>query len=95
MLEMHRHDCASTGCAQPSRMLLAGLGVAAMLPPARAPAADALDPAPRRVDVHHHFFPPGYVEHMADVVGSKPSPLMTGRGGEPAARRRIDQLPRH
>src|SRR4029077_12905268 len=65
------------GCRAPSRRtLLAGLSAAAALPLMRAHAADA--PNPRRVDVHHHFFPPGYLDKMAEVVGNKPSPLMTG-----------------
>jgi len=65
----HRHgpDCPSR------RALLAGLAAAALPLPALA-----ADPGPRRVDVHHHFFPPGYVEKMAEVVGNKPSPLQTG-----------------
>jgi predicted TIM-barrel fold metal-dependent hydrolase len=62
------------GCARPSRRaLLAGLG-ALTLPLAPASA----EPAPRRVDVHHHFFPPGYLERIPEVVGSPPSPAMTG-----------------
>jgi len=70
----HHHVC----CAAPSRRaVLAGIAAAA-LPLSGAAAADAFDPAPRRVDVHHHFFPPGYVDKVAEVVGSKPSPLMTG-----------------
>ena len=73
----HRHNGESCGCLGPSRRaLLAGL--AAAWPLARARAADTFDPAPRRVDVHHHFFPPGYLDKMAEVVGNKPSPLMTG-----------------
>jgi 6-methylsalicylate decarboxylase len=60
------------------RALLAGIGATAALPFAKALAAAEFDTAARRVDVHHHFFPPGYVEHMAEVVGNKPSPLMTG-----------------
>jgi predicted TIM-barrel fold metal-dependent hydrolase len=58
-------------------LVLAGLGAAA-LPLGTTRAADAPDTAPRRVDVHHHFFPPGYVERMEEVVGNKPSPLITG-----------------
>ena len=80
MGEAHRCGYGHADCHAPSRRtLLAGLGaVAATLPLAQARAADAFDPAPRRVDVHHHFFPPGYVDKMAEVVGNKPSPLMTG-----------------
>lgn len=55
---------------------LAALGAGLAMP--RARAADELDPAPRRVDVHHHFFPPAYLDRLEEVVGSKPSPLMTG-----------------
>jgi 6-methylsalicylate decarboxylase len=74
----HRRGCGHADCHAPSRRtFLAGLGAAA-LPLGAAHAADTFDPAPRRVDVHHHFFPPGYVDQMAEVVGSKPSPLMTG-----------------
>jgi 6-methylsalicylate decarboxylase len=60
------------------RIVLAGLAGAAALPLARAGAADAPGPGPRRVDVHHHFFPPGYLDKIEEVVGNKPSPLMTG-----------------
>jgi predicted TIM-barrel fold metal-dependent hydrolase len=55
---------------------LAALGAGLALP--RGPARSADDPPPRRVDVHHHFFPPGYLDHVEEVVGNKPSPLMTG-----------------
>jgi 6-methylsalicylate decarboxylase len=72
----HPHGHAVCGCAYPSRRsLLGGLAGVAALPLARA-RADAL--GPRRVDVHHHFFPPAYLDKMAEVVGNKPSPLMTG-----------------
>jgi predicted TIM-barrel fold metal-dependent hydrolase len=54
--------------------VLGGLAAA----PLAASKAGAAEPAPRRVDVHHHFFPPGYLDKMAEVVGNKPSPLMTG-----------------
>jgi predicted TIM-barrel fold metal-dependent hydrolase len=66
-------DC---GCASRRGVLggLAALGASVALP--RAQAADA--PNPRRIDVHHHFFPPGYVDKVEEVVGNKPSPLMTG-----------------
>ena len=75
----HRHHGEACGCLGPSRRaLLAGLGAVAAWPLGRARAADTFDPAPRRVDVHHHFFPPGYLDKMAEVVGNKPSPLMTG-----------------
>jgi predicted TIM-barrel fold metal-dependent hydrolase len=72
----HRHH-AACGCALPSRRLVLG-GFASVLPLVKARADDALDPAPRRVDVHHHFFPPAYLDKIEEVVGSKPSPLMTG-----------------
>lgn len=64
-------------CPALSRRVVLGGIAAASLPLAPAGAA-APAPAPRRIDVHHHFFPPGYVAHMAEVVGNKPSPLMTG-----------------
>ncbi|HXO00922.1 MAG TPA: amidohydrolase family protein, partial [Stellaceae bacterium] len=65
------------GCAYPSRRsLLGGLAGVAVLPLGRAQAAGAADP--RRIDVHHHFFPPTYLDKMAEVVGNKPSPLMIG-----------------
>jgi predicted TIM-barrel fold metal-dependent hydrolase len=73
----HRHALC---CGLVSRRgllgTLAALGASLATP--RARAADAPDPAPRRIDVHHHFFPPGYVEHIEEVVGGKPSALMTG-----------------
>jgi len=71
MARLHGPHCLSR------RTLLSALG-AATLPLGTARAADAFDPAPRRVDVHHHFFPPGYLDKMAEIVGTKPSPLMTG-----------------
>ena len=72
------HGHLVCGCAYPSRRsLLGGLaGAAAVWPLAQGRATDSL--APRRVDVHHHFFPPVYLDSMAEVVGNKPSPLMTG-----------------
>jgi predicted TIM-barrel fold metal-dependent hydrolase len=79
MFEAHRHNGGGCSCPSPSRRtLLAGLGAAAIAPRATAHAADEFDPAPRRVDVHHHFFPPGYLDKIEEVVGNKPSPLMTG-----------------
>ena len=74
----HPHG-AACGCVRPSRRLvLGGLAGVAALPLAKARAAGELDPAPRRVDVHHHFFPPAYLDRIEEVVGGKPSPLMTG-----------------
>jgi len=74
----HVHG-AACGCAGPSRRLvLGGLAGTAALLGAKAHADDAFDPAPRRVDVHHHFFPPTYLDKIEEVVGNKPSPLMTG-----------------
>ena len=76
MSHQHGADC---GCAHPSRrMVLGSLAGAAALGLHGARAADTLDPAPRRVDVHHHFFPPAYLDKIEEVVGNKPSPLMTG-----------------
>src|SRR5580658_6468451 len=74
---VHRHFfCCGATSRRGVLGAVAALGAGLALPSARA--ADSLDPAPRRIDVHHHFFPPGYVEHIEQVVGSKPSPLMTG-----------------
>jgi 6-methylsalicylate decarboxylase len=76
MSDAHRHECVA-GCATVSRRLMLGaLGSAAL--PLAAARADIFDPVPRRVDVHHHFFPPGYLDKMEEVTGNKPSPLMTG-----------------
>jgi 6-methylsalicylate decarboxylase len=72
----HRHS-PHCGCAS-RRLVLGGLAGAAALPLAKAWADDPHDPAPRRVDVHHHFFPPAYLGKIEEVVGNKPSPLMTG-----------------
>ncbi|MBV8777760.1 MAG: amidohydrolase [Alphaproteobacteria bacterium] len=69
----HRHGAGRLS----RRGLLACMAGAAALP-AGADAADEFDPAPRRVDVHHHFFPGGYLDKIEEVVGNKPSPLMTG-----------------
>ena len=74
----HNHG-AACGCAPLSRRLvLGGLTGAAALLATKARADDALDLPPRRVDVHHHFFPPAYLAKIEEVVGNKPSPLMTG-----------------
>jgi predicted TIM-barrel fold metal-dependent hydrolase len=67
------------GCAGTSRRLvLGGLASASALGLAKARADDPHDPTPRRIDVHHHFFPPAYLDKIEEVVGNKPSPLMTG-----------------
>jgi len=75
----HLHG-AACGCAAFSRrrVLGGGLAAAAAIGVRGARAAETLDPAPRRVDVHHHFFPPAYLDKIEEVVGNKPSPLMTG-----------------
>jgi 6-methylsalicylate decarboxylase len=75
---MHRHSAACSGVRPSRRLLLAGLAGAAVSPVPSARADDEFDPAPRRVDVHHHFFPPAYLDKIEEVVGNKPSPLMTG-----------------
>jgi 6-methylsalicylate decarboxylase len=55
---------------------LTALGAGVVLPGfARADAGDVLDPAPRRVDVHHHFFPPAWLE-QAQQRPPGPSPVM-------------------
>ena len=46
---------------------LAALGTAAALPWGAGRAAGE-GTAPRRVDVHHHFFPPGYLERLPEVA---------------------------
>ena len=74
----HSHG-ASCGCARPSRRLvLGGLAGAGAIWATQARADDALDLPPRRVDVHHHFFPPAYLDKFEEVSGNKPSPLVTG-----------------
>jgi predicted TIM-barrel fold metal-dependent hydrolase len=72
----HRHS-PHCGCSS-RRLVLGGLVGAAGLSLTTAWADDPHDPAPRRVDVHHHFFPPAYLDKIEEVVGNKPSPLMTG-----------------
>lgn len=78
MQHSHSHDCAGSACASPSRRHLLG-GLAALggglALPRLAAAADALDPAPRRVDVHHHFFPQAWLAH-AETQQPGPAPIM-------------------
>ncbi len=78
MRELHCYDAGC--CATPSRRAFLGtttaLGAVLALPRfARGAAGDALDPPPRRIDVHHHFFPPGWLEHMQQRPPG-PSPVM-------------------
>jgi 6-methylsalicylate decarboxylase len=59
-------------------LALAALGAAAGLPDGLAAAGpsgaeDTLDPAPRRIDVHHHFFPPAWLDVMRKSAAA-PSP---------------------
>jgi 6-methylsalicylate decarboxylase len=59
-------------------LALAALGAAAGLPTGLAAAGpsgaeDTLDPAPRRIDVHHHFFPPAWLDVMRKSAAA-PSP---------------------
>src|SRR6266849_2239820 len=80
MHDWHGDECVRTGCAMPSRRRLLGamtaLGAGMVLPGlARGAADEALDPAPRRIDVHHHFFPPAWLEHMQQRQPG-PSPVM-------------------
>ena len=81
MAALHRHDCLSGACAAPSRRTLLGglasLGAVAALPRVAAAqaAADTLDPMPRRIDVHHHFFPPAWLDH-AEQQKPGPSPAV-------------------
>lgn len=58
---------------------LAGLAAAAGLPRgamAAGPAGgvDTADPPPRRIDVHHHFFPPAWLDVLRQK-GADPSPV--------------------
>jgi len=78
MRELHCYDAGC--CATPSRRAFLGtttaLGAVLALPRfARGAAGDALDPPPRRIDVHHHFFPPAWLEHMQERPPG-PSPVM-------------------
>jgi 6-methylsalicylate decarboxylase len=76
MRELHGAEGVPTGCATLSRRALIGsmaaLGAAL---PRLAGAADTLDPAPRRIDVHHHFFPPAWLD-QAQQRQPGPSPVM-------------------
>jgi predicted TIM-barrel fold metal-dependent hydrolase len=78
MRDLHGEGCVRTGCAAPSRRVLLGsmaaLGAGAALPRLAA-AADMLDPEPRRIDVHHHFFPPAWLE-QAQQRQPGPLPMM-------------------
>jgi 6-methylsalicylate decarboxylase len=89
MRHRHSRDCGHIECCGPSRRRLlaaaaAALGVgAAALGPlgATARADDEFDPAPRRIDVHHHFFPPAWLAHAAQ---QKPGPAPIMREWTPA-----------
>src|SRR6266699_3696593 len=74
---MRDFHCQEPRCATPSRRMLLGvmtaLGAGMALP--RFAGAEALDPAPRRIDVHHHFFPPAWLE-QAQQRQPGPSPVM-------------------
>src|SRR5712671_1924908 len=62
---MPRDHDATTACLTSRRQVLAGLsalGASTMLP--GVAAAQASDAA--RIDVHHHFFPPQYLEPLAE-----------------------------
>lgn len=79
--------CREEACPSRRRALLgaaaaAGIGAAAAYAPiASVYAEDALDPAPRRIDVHHHFFPPAW---LAQAEQQKPGPLPSMREWTPA-----------
>ena len=78
MRHLHGHDCAQAACDAPSRRhVLAGVAAlgGALALPRDARAADPLDPDPRRVDVHHHFFPPAWLAH-AETQKPGPAPIM-------------------
>ncbi len=84
MRDLHGSECVRTGRATSSRRALLGamtaVGAGMVLP--RFVRAEIPDPAPRRIDVHHHFFPPAWLEHMQQRPPG-PSPAMrewsTGR----------------
>jgi predicted TIM-barrel fold metal-dependent hydrolase len=80
MAHWHRQDCPLADGSGLSRRALLGtltaLGAGSVVPGfARGEPADALDPAPRRIDVHHHFFPPAWLEHAAQKPPG-PAPMM-------------------
>ena len=67
MIHHHHHRALSSGTTQSRRHVLtslAALGAAAMLPAGTGLAETAT--ASGRVDVHHHFFPPDYLEPLAE-----------------------------
>jgi predicted TIM-barrel fold metal-dependent hydrolase len=62
----HRHGC-DCGTRRGFLTALGALGATALLPAGRAgaqSAAPAPAGSPRRIDVHHHFFPPAYLEPL-------------------------------
>jgi predicted TIM-barrel fold metal-dependent hydrolase len=61
------HDQPATHCrlAPSRRHFLGGLAAAGAGLALPASGVLAAPPAPRRVDVHHHFFPPEYLEPLA------------------------------
>jgi len=72
---IHRHS-SSCGCGEPGlsrRQVLTGLaaGAGALALPA-ASRSDEVDPAPRRIDVHHHFFPPAWLQRTQPPPGPLP-----------------------
>jgi 6-methylsalicylate decarboxylase len=74
MSHCHPEQHAGGDCRPSRRGLIAGgaaLGMTAALAPLAARAEDTFDPAPRRIDVHHHFFPPAW---LAQAERQKPGP---------------------
>jgi predicted TIM-barrel fold metal-dependent hydrolase len=91
MTDFHPARQSGGDCRPSRRGVLAagaafGLG-AALAPSAAARAEDALDPAPRRIDVHHHFFPPAWLAHAEQ---HKPGPASIMR--EWSAARVLDHM---
>jgi len=81
VIRQKRHDGGFTRCRTVRRrsMLgaLAALGVAGAFAPQATAGAEATPDAAaaRRIDVHHHFFPPAWLQH-ADRQKPGPSPIM-------------------
>jgi hypothetical protein len=81
VVQHDRHDCRFDDYRGiPRRALLgslAGLGVVGALAPLATAEAKAASntAAVRRIDVHHHFFPPAWLQH-AEQRTPGPPPIM-------------------
>jgi predicted TIM-barrel fold metal-dependent hydrolase len=65
------HQCAACGSAAPSRRrFISGLGAAATAAVLPAPAVRS-QPAGTIIDVHHHFYPPAYLEMQKTFQGTR------------------------